>query len=145
MSKFLTASDLTSFARNGYLCPLPGLSEGEAAATLAALEEFERRHGGFGKLLRFKAHLRLAALMAVARHERILDAVGAAPQKSVGAQSDRHDFSSRRWAPTSGPELARVSSSISSTAAGSWANRPRNSPSTPALSSVNRPGPALPP
>ena len=75
MSKFLTASDLTSFARNGYLCPLPGLSEGEAAATLAALEEFEHRHGGFGKLLRFKAHLRLAALMAVARHERILDAV----------------------------------------------------------------------
>ncbi len=75
MARSLTAADLASFARNGYLCPLPGLSEGEAAATLAALEEFERRHDGFGKLLRFKAHLRLAALMAVARDERILDAV----------------------------------------------------------------------
>src|SRR5260221_1069979 len=75
MSKSLTAADLASFARNGYLCPLPGLSESEAAATLEALEGFERRHGGFGKLLRFKAHLRLEALMAVARHARILDAI----------------------------------------------------------------------
>jgi ectoine hydroxylase-related dioxygenase (phytanoyl-CoA dioxygenase family) len=75
MSKFLTASDLALFARNGYLCPLSGLSDSEAAATLAALEGFERRHGGFGKLLRFKAHLRLEALMAVARNARILDAV----------------------------------------------------------------------
>jgi chlorinating enzyme len=75
MSQSLMASDLASFARNGYLCPLPGLSESEAAATLEALEGFERRHGGFGKLLRFKAHLRLEALMAVARHARILDAV----------------------------------------------------------------------
>src|SRR5260221_14603328 len=72
MSKSLTAADLASFARNGYLCPLPGLSESEAAATLEALEGFERRHGGFGKLLRFKAHLRLEALMAVARHPRVL-------------------------------------------------------------------------
>jgi non-haem Fe2+, alpha-ketoglutarate-dependent halogenase len=75
MSKALTTSDLTSFQRNGYLCPLPCLSESEAAATLHALEAFERRHGGFGKRLRFKAHLRLTALMAVARHPRILDAV----------------------------------------------------------------------
>jgi hypothetical protein len=27
MSKSLTAADPASFARNGYLCPLPGLSE----------------------------------------------------------------------------------------------------------------------
>jgi chlorinating enzyme len=75
MPKTLAESDLESFRRDGYLCPLAGLAESEAAAALGALEAFERRHGGFGKRLRFKAHLRLGALMAIARHERILDAV----------------------------------------------------------------------
>ncbi len=75
MSKSLKTSDLASFQRDGYLCPLPCLSESETSATLQALEAFERRHGGFGKRLRFKAHLRLAVLMDVARHPRILDAV----------------------------------------------------------------------
>ena len=75
MAKILTASDLGLFRRDGYLCPLPCFSEGEAGATLRVLEDFEIRHGGFGKRLRFKAHLRLAALMAIARHPSILDAV----------------------------------------------------------------------
>jgi non-haem Fe2+, alpha-ketoglutarate-dependent halogenase len=75
MAKALTASDLASFQRDGYLCPLPCLTESEAGATLQALEAFERAHGGFGKRLRFKAHLLLAVLMDVARHPGILDAV----------------------------------------------------------------------
>jgi len=75
MAKILTASDLELFRRDGYLCPLPCLSESEAGATLRVLEDFEIRHGGFGKRLRFKAHLRLVALMAIARHPSILDAV----------------------------------------------------------------------
>jgi non-haem Fe2+, alpha-ketoglutarate-dependent halogenase len=75
MSKLLAASDLEAFRRDGYLCPLRGLSDDEAGAALAALEAFEIRHGGFGKRLRFKAHLRLAALMNVARNPTILDAV----------------------------------------------------------------------
>jgi phytanoyl-CoA dioxygenase PhyH len=75
MARLLSESDLASFRREGYLYPLRGLSEGEAGKTLAALEEFERQHGGFGKRLRFKAHLRLGALMDVARNPTILDAV----------------------------------------------------------------------
>jgi chlorinating enzyme len=75
MCKLLSAAGLASFRRKGYLCPLRGLSEDEAGTTLAALEDFERRHGGFGKRLRFKAHLRLGALMEVARNPVILDAV----------------------------------------------------------------------
>src|SRR5216684_1917739 len=75
MAKILTASDLELFRRDGYLCPLPCLSESEAGATLRVLEDFEIRHGGFGKRLRFKAHLRLVALLAIARHPSILDAV----------------------------------------------------------------------
>jgi ectoine hydroxylase-related dioxygenase (phytanoyl-CoA dioxygenase family) len=75
MTHRLTEAEHGFFRREGYLCPLAGLSPPEAAATLAALEEFEIRHGGFGKRLRFKAHLRLAALMDVARHPGILDAV----------------------------------------------------------------------
>jgi chlorinating enzyme len=75
MAKHLSDSELADFRREGYLCPLRALGVDEAAATLAALEAFETRHGGFGKRLRFKAHLRLAALMSVARNPTILDAV----------------------------------------------------------------------
>ena len=46
-----------------------------ARETLLRLERFEAERGGFGHLLRFKAHLCLAALMEVATHPRILDAV----------------------------------------------------------------------
>jgi chlorinating enzyme len=63
------------FRREGYLAPLTAFSEAEAGDRLAALTAFERAGGSFGLRLRFKAHLRLAALMTIVRHPRILDAV----------------------------------------------------------------------
>ena len=75
MASLLSEAQKQAFRDDGYLCPLTAMDESEAARVLAALEQFEAAHGGFGHRLRFKAHLRLAALMAVARHERILDAV----------------------------------------------------------------------
>jgi ectoine hydroxylase-related dioxygenase (phytanoyl-CoA dioxygenase family) len=75
MAGMLSEAQIQLFREQGYLCPLTAMDEAAAGQTLAALERFESRHGGFGKRLRFKAHLRLAALMAVATHERILDAV----------------------------------------------------------------------
>jgi non-heme Fe2+,alpha-ketoglutarate-dependent halogenase len=63
------------FADQGYLFPLTAMAEAEASQRLAALEQFEAKHGGFGLRLRFKAHLRMRALMEIARNPRILDAV----------------------------------------------------------------------
>lgn len=75
MAGLLSEAQKQAFRDDGYLFPLTAMDEPEAARILAALEQFEAAHGGFGQRLRFKAHLRLAALMAVARHKRILDAV----------------------------------------------------------------------
>lgn len=71
----LTEAQKHMFSRSGYLCPLTAMDEGAAGKILARLERFEAEHGGFGQLLRFKAHLRLAVLLQVATHPRILDAV----------------------------------------------------------------------
>src|SRR5581483_298259 len=54
------------------------------------------------------------------------------PEERVRAQPDRH-------------AIACASSRTASTPAGSWANRPRNSPSALSPMLVSRPGPALPP
>jgi|SRR5579864_1374284 len=75
MAGMLSEAQKLMFRDQGYLCPLTAMDEAEAAQTLAVLERFEAKHGGFGQLLRFKAHLRLAALQAVATHPHILDAV----------------------------------------------------------------------
>jgi non-heme Fe2+,alpha-ketoglutarate-dependent halogenase len=75
MVGLLSETQKQTFRDAGYLCPLTAMDAPEAARTLAALEQFETAHDGFGQRLRFKAHLRLAALMATARHPRILDAV----------------------------------------------------------------------
>ena len=71
----LTDAQKEMFWRSGYLFPLTAMDEGAARETLLRLERFEAERGGFGQHLRFKAHLRLAALMDVATHPRILDAV----------------------------------------------------------------------
>src|ERR1043166_3929879 len=63
------------FREHGYLCPLTAMDEAAAGRILTRLEQFEAANGGFGRRLRFKAHLRLAALMALATHPRILEAV----------------------------------------------------------------------
>ena len=71
----LTDAQKEMFRQSGYICPLTAIDAGTSARILAQLESFEAAHGGFGQLLRFKAHLRLAALMELATHPRILDAV----------------------------------------------------------------------
>jgi hypothetical protein len=54
---------------------LTAMDERAAGEILLRLERSEAERGGFVQLLRFKAHLRLAALMDAAPHPRILDAV----------------------------------------------------------------------
>jgi chlorinating enzyme len=71
----LTEAQKAKFWQSGYLCPLTAMDEHAARNILLKLEQFEAKHGGFGQLLRFKAHLRLAALMRLATHPRVLDAV----------------------------------------------------------------------
>ena len=75
MAGSLSRDQREHFKRQGYLAPLIALSEAEAGDRLAALTAFEHAGGSFGLRLRFKAHLRLAALMSIVRHPRILDAV----------------------------------------------------------------------
>jgi len=75
MAGMLTEAQKHAFAQSGYLCPLTAMDAVAAGDILARLQRFEAAHGGFGQLLRFKAHLRLAALMELATHPRILDAV----------------------------------------------------------------------
>jgi len=72
MPGMLSDRQKQTFRELGYLSPLTALDETEARHTLAVLEA---AHGGFGQLLRFKAHLRLAVLMDLATHPKILDAV----------------------------------------------------------------------
>ena len=103
MASLLTEAQKQAFWDHGYLCPLTAMDEPEAARILAALEQFEAAHGGFGQRLRFKAHLRLAALMAVARHERILDAV----EDLIGP--DILLFTSTLWPKDGGDEIGRAS------------------------------------
>ncbi len=75
MAKTLSEAQKAMFREQGYLCPLTAIGDAEARQTLTVLERFEEAHDGFGQRLRFKAHLRLTALMDVAIHPRILDAV----------------------------------------------------------------------
>jgi non-haem Fe2+, alpha-ketoglutarate-dependent halogenase len=71
----LTEAQKQAFRQSGYLCPLTAMDEDAATEILDQLLRFEAARGGFGQSLRFKAHLRLAALMGLATHLRILDAV----------------------------------------------------------------------
>ena len=71
----LSEAQKRHFHSKGFICPLTALEPDEATRCLAALERFEAAHGGFAQRLRFKAHLRLAVLMELARHPRILGAV----------------------------------------------------------------------
>ena len=75
MAGRLSEAEKRLFREQGYLCPLAAMDEAAAGRTLAELEHFEAAHGGFAQLLRFKAHLRLTALMDLATSARILDAV----------------------------------------------------------------------
>src|SRR5260221_8164261 len=63
LAGMLSEAQKQAFRDEGYICPLTAMDEAAAARTLAALQRFEAAHDGFGQRLRFKAHLRLAALM----------------------------------------------------------------------------------
>jgi hypothetical protein len=75
MAGMLSEAQQQLFREEGYLCPLTAMDEAAAGQLIEKLQHFEAVHGGFGQHLRFKAHLRLAVLMEVATHPRILDAV----------------------------------------------------------------------
>jgi chlorinating enzyme len=75
MAGMLSDTQKQRFREDGYLCPLTAMGDAAMAPALTKLEAFEAAHGGFGQRLRFKAHLRLAALMELAAHPGILDAV----------------------------------------------------------------------
>jgi ectoine hydroxylase-related dioxygenase (phytanoyl-CoA dioxygenase family) len=72
----LSQSDLAAYRRDGYVAPLPMLTQAEAAATLAGLEDFERDFGDrAAHVLRHKCHLVLTWADALVHHPRVLDAV----------------------------------------------------------------------
>lgn len=75
MPKLLTDAEITRFAVQGYLSPVPVLSDAEARACRDRLETLERRSGPLRGMSRSKLHLTQAWLDALVRHPRLLDAI----------------------------------------------------------------------
>jgi len=81
MPKKLSSAEVASYARDGFLSPVPALTGDEAARARAQLEAFEREVGGpltsgaVDPCYRSRTHVLLAWVHALARHRAILDAV----------------------------------------------------------------------
>ena len=76
MTKLLTQAQIAQYERDGYVAPIRIMSEADAAAIRARLEEFEGRSGGpLRGDLRHKAHLLFPWLAELVRNGRMLDAV----------------------------------------------------------------------
>lgn len=76
MTNALSADQVARYRRDGYVCPVPGLSAADAAEVREAIEAFERRSGLVaGHVIRNKGHLKLMRLYRLIRHPAILDAV----------------------------------------------------------------------
>jgi non-haem Fe2+, alpha-ketoglutarate-dependent halogenase len=76
MPKALTEDQLAAYARDGYLAPVPVMSEAEARELRATLETLEAGMGGpLRGDLRHKAHLLFPFLAGLIRHPAILDAI----------------------------------------------------------------------
>ena len=76
MTKLLTRAQIAQYERDGYVAPIRIMSEADAAAIRARLEEFEGRSGGpLRGDLRHKAHLLFPWLAELVRNGRMLDAV----------------------------------------------------------------------
>ena len=79
MPKVLTTEQVSHYHRDGYLFPVPALSEAEALRNFSLLEMFEKELGGrlsdVGGASRFKNHLLLTWVNDLVRHPGILDAV----------------------------------------------------------------------
>lgn len=77
--RVLTPDQVDAYRRDGYLCPIDGLSAGEVAQLRADLEAFEaeqgRTLGALPKQVRAKTHLLFPWMADLVRHPRILDAV----------------------------------------------------------------------
>jgi non-heme Fe2+,alpha-ketoglutarate-dependent halogenase len=72
----LSQDQIAQYREQGYLAPLPVMSEAEAAQLRAELERIEARMGGpLRGELRHKSHLLFPFLADLVRHPRILDAV----------------------------------------------------------------------
>lgn len=76
MPKSLTEDQIAAYHRDGYLAPVPVMSQSEARALRGTLETIEAGTGGpLRGDLRHKAHLLFPFLAELIRHEAILDAV----------------------------------------------------------------------
>src|ERR1700690_1429224 len=76
MLKALTEAQIAAYERDGYLAPVPALSETEARGLRAHLETIEAGMGGpLRGDIRHKAHLLFPFLAELIRHPKILDAV----------------------------------------------------------------------
>src|SRR6185312_13510409 len=76
MSKLLNAQQVATYRAEGYLAPIRVMSEAEARAARATLEDIEAGMGGpLRGDLRHKAHLLFPFLADLIRHPAILDAV----------------------------------------------------------------------
>jgi ectoine hydroxylase-related dioxygenase (phytanoyl-CoA dioxygenase family) len=76
MPKSLTETEIAAYEREGYLAPVPVMSEAEARGLRATLERIEAGMGGpLRGDLRHKAHLLFPFLADLIRHPAILDAI----------------------------------------------------------------------
>jgi len=76
MPKALTEAQLAAYERDGYLAPVPVMSEAAARALRAHLETIEAEMGGpLRGDIRHKAHLLFPFLADLIRHPKILDAI----------------------------------------------------------------------
>ncbi|HEX5319870.1 MAG TPA: phytanoyl-CoA dioxygenase family protein [Stellaceae bacterium] len=76
MSKLLNAQQVATYREEGYLAPIRVMSEAEARAARARLEEIEAGMGGpLRGDLRHKGHLLFPFLADLIRHPAILDAI----------------------------------------------------------------------
>lgn len=76
MGKALNQNQTEAYRQEGFLFPLPVLSDTEIAGLRSKLEELEMQHGGkLPARINRKPHLLLTWLNELIRHPRILDAV----------------------------------------------------------------------
>ncbi|HEX4240215.1 MAG TPA: phytanoyl-CoA dioxygenase family protein [Steroidobacteraceae bacterium] len=76
MTSSLTSAEISRYARDGIVFPIPVISGKEAALGLERLEALEEREGGkLSDRTNEKPHLLLPWLCDLVRHPRILDAV----------------------------------------------------------------------
>lgn len=109
MGRVLSERQITDFRRDGYVFPVPALTEDALAELCTWLDTFEQRHDAIPKrerretMLRFKPHLLHPVLDRVIRTNAILDAVEdlIGPDIMVWASAffikDAHDPSFVSW------------------------------------------------